>query len=558
MPFDILEIGHGSDLTVIRRTLLDLSEPAVRESAAAIADSAVWIVPPTIRESLAKLSGLVEDRGVKRREIELSRLLLKGGGNVIPLIEAGYSSAGKLRAGVRAFLEHAADRPLSLFIVAVSDDLFDQLRRKAKDPDIRPGPLPPFRGPSGAVLNLLDWLPEPPELREAFLGESTEAYAVRQLILRAAKVDDTGLITGDTGTGKEIVASQIHKQSERGKISPFRAVNCGAFPPDLLEAELFGRAKGIYTGADTTTEGLWVSAKGGSLFLDEIGELSPTHQVKILRALQEKKIRKVGGIEEVTVDARVICATNRDLFAMVQAGQFREDLYYRLRGFLIATPPLRDHRDDVRLLARALWKRITHDQGAILAEEIVSDLCAYAWPGNVRELKTFLTQLFGLFGRGDKPLGSQHVQAVFEMQGVHPDAGSSQTATAPVPAERQEQWSAFRRLREGYETVRAIEHWLSPLLNGDDPDAQQSLLISTEIGKLLNELDRHSRIPRRFTHRTFDRLSLLRSRLDYFLSEYQTSPDAAVASLRNGIRQVLDETVTDILADIDRALAGTL
>ena len=350
MPFDLLEIGPTP--AVIRRTLDDLSAEAVREAAATLTGCAAWIVLPKTGEGLARLTGVVEDRGVKRPAIELARTLLKGGGPAIPLIGAGYSSPGKLLNSVRTLLKKAANTPRRLFIIAVPDDLFGQILKTAQEPEPDAGTPPVFRGRSGAVLNLLELVPEPAPLRAAFIGHSADAVAVRQLILRAGQVDDTVLIGGDTGTGKEIVARQIHGNSPR-RAYPLRAVNCGALPQDLLESELFGHVRGAFTGALTTTDGLWASADGGTLFLDEIGELSPGHQAKLLRALQERKIRKVGGDVEIPVNARVICASNRDLFAMVQTGQFREDLYYRLRGFLISIPPLREHPEDIPLLVRA-------------------------------------------------------------------------------------------------------------------------------------------------------------------------------------------------------------
>ncbi len=151
---------------------------------------------------------------------------------------------------------------------------------------------------------------------------------MRQLILHAAQTDVPVLIVGDTGTGKEIVARQIHEYSDRKKMGAFVAVNCGAIPHNLLESELFGHEKGAFTGSIKQKKGLWESVGKGTIFLDEIGDLSLDHQVKILRALQEGTIRRLGGIAEIKVNARVIAATNRDLYSMVQTGQFREDLFF--------------------------------------------------------------------------------------------------------------------------------------------------------------------------------------------------------------------------------------
>lgn len=161
------------------------------------------------------------------------------------------------------------------------------------------------------------------------------------------------LILGDTGTGKELVARAIHDHSAR-RAKRFMLVNCGAIPYDLLESELFGHVKGAFTDATYDKPGLWELADKGTLFLDEIGDLHPNHQVKILRALEDKKIRPIGGTKEIEVDARIIAATNRDLFSMVQARQFREDLYYRLCPFPIYTPTLPDHPEDIPTITQTL------------------------------------------------------------------------------------------------------------------------------------------------------------------------------------------------------------
>nr|WP_295585212.1 sigma 54-interacting transcriptional regulator [uncultured Lamprocystis sp.] len=252
MPIDLLEIGPTP--AVIRRTLPELTAEAVRESTAALAGYTVWIVPPALRDPLATLSGVIEDRGEKHPAIELARTLLKGDGSAIPLIAAAYASPGKLLNSVRTLLKKAADSPRRLFIIGVSDELFAQLNKTAREPDPAIDPLPAFRGRSGAVLNLLEMIAEPAALRAAFIGHSVDAVAVRQLILRAGQVDDTVLITGDTGTGKEIVARQIHEHSPRRE-RPLRAVNCGAFPQDLLESELFGHVRGAFTGRSPVPRG---------------------------------------------------------------------------------------------------------------------------------------------------------------------------------------------------------------------------------------------------------------------------------------------------------------
>ncbi|MDX1383722.1 MAG: sigma-54 dependent transcriptional regulator, partial [Thermoanaerobaculia bacterium] len=206
------------------------------------------------------------------------------------------------------------------------------------------------------------------------------------------------LITGETGTGKTYIAQAIHRNSPRnGK--PFLTVNCGAIPETLLESELFGHEKGAFTGAVKEKSGLFQEADGGTLFLDEIGEMSPPMQVKLLRALQEKVIRKVGGNREVAVDTRIIAATNRNLLEMIEEGEFREDLYYRINVIPIHLPPLRQRRDDIPLLVDHFIKKYS-EQMAIDAPRIsvqaMRQLESYDWPGNVRELENLIERTLAL------------------------------------------------------------------------------------------------------------------------------------------------------------------
>jgi len=198
------------------------------------------------------------------------------------------------------------------------------------------------------------------------------------------------LITGESGTGKEMCARTIHDQGVR-KTRPFIAVNCSAIPESLLESELFGHVKGSFTGATADRRGLWEEAKGGTLFLDEIGETSQAMQVKLLRALQEKEIRRVGANLNIKVDARVVAATNSELETTVKSGRFREDLYYRLSVVTLRVPTLRERRSDIPLLAEKFLRSASDNAGRgilRLPDETVKILVGYDWPGNVRELET--------------------------------------------------------------------------------------------------------------------------------------------------------------------------
>ena len=224
------------------------------------------------------------------------------------------------------------------------------------------------------------------------VGRSAAIERVRDLIARVAPSRATVLITGDTGTGKELVARSIHFMSGRAE-RPFVAVNCSAIPETLLESELFGHVKGAFTGAIANKRGLMEESSGGTLFLDEIGTVSANIQVKLLRALQERSIMRVGGREPVPIDIRLIAATNLDLGEEVRAGRFREDLYYRLSVFPIRVPPLTERRDDVPLLAAFFLRRAATEHGVTppaIPPTTMQRLMEYEWPGNVRELENFI------------------------------------------------------------------------------------------------------------------------------------------------------------------------
>jgi two-component system NtrC family response regulator len=224
---------------------------------------------------------------------------------------------------------------------------------------------------------------------EEMLGTSVQMQEVFTAIHKVAQTDASVVIVGESGTGKELVARAIHRQSGRRE-APFVAINCGAIPENLLESELFGHEKGAFTGAHIQRKGRIEAAQGGSLFLDEIGELSLPLQVKLLRFLQEHQLERVGGRAPILVDTRILAATNVDLNQAMSDGRFREDLYYRLGVVVIALPPLRERGEDVLLLAKALLQRFTAEGRYKITgftRQALSALQSYSWPGNVRELE---------------------------------------------------------------------------------------------------------------------------------------------------------------------------
>jgi len=226
--------------------------------------------------------------------------------------------------------------------------------------------------------------------RAGLTGRAPAMIELYKEIARVAPSRATVLIVGESGTGKELVARSIHKHSPRSS-RPFIPVNCGALTETLLESELFGYVRGAFTGATADRKGLWEEAEGGTLFLDEIGETSQAMQVKLLRALQEGEIRRVGSTRPVIVDARVLSATNRDLEREVKAGRFREDLFYRLGVVTLRVPPLRERRSDIPLLAERFLRAASENAGRArlrLSEGALNRLVSYDWPGNVRELES--------------------------------------------------------------------------------------------------------------------------------------------------------------------------
>jgi len=230
------------------------------------------------------------------------------------------------------------------------------------------------------------------------IGSSEPMIALFQLIETIAPTSSTVMITGDSGTGKELVARAIHFNSQR-RDKPFVALNCGALSETLLDSELFGHVRGAFTGADANKKGLIEVAEKGTIFLDEIGEMSQLVQVKLLRILQERKFRRLGGTEEVDADIRIIAATNRDLTRMVAEGRFREDLFYRINVIPLRLPPLRERREDIPLLAEHFAARFAQQMGKKItgiSGGAMSLLQTYPWPGNIRELENALERAVAL------------------------------------------------------------------------------------------------------------------------------------------------------------------
>jgi two-component system response regulator PilR (NtrC family) len=267
---------------------------------------------------------------------------------------------------------------------------------------------------------------------DKIIGSSAAIDKLKQTIRTIASTTSTVVVHGESGTGKELVARALHECSPRAD-EPFVSINCGAFPETLLESELFGYVKGAFTGANSNREGLFEAATGGTIFLDEIGEMSVAMQVKLLRVLQEMKVRPVGGAEEISIDVRVIAATNRDLQKMVEEKAFREDLFYRISVIPIEVPPLRHRRDDIPLLANHFLKKFA----PMVAREIsrierasLERMCAYEWPGNVRQLENAMERAVAL-----ETSSELHVELPERQKAMAAAATNGATTVREVPSD---------------------------------------------------------------------------------------------------------------------------
>lgn len=272
---------------------------------------------------------------------------------------------------------------------------------------------------------------------EDLIGKSPKMQQVFELIRTVAKSNATVLIEGETGTGKELVAKALHAEGQRSK-GPFVSLNCAALPEGLLESELFGHEKGAFTGAIAQKKGKFEYANGGTIFLDEIGDISPNTQVRLLRVLQEREFNRVGGNEIIKVDVRVITSSNRDLKKRVEEGEFREDLYYRLHVVPIGVPPLRERTEDIPILAHYFLKKYNTENNKNIREfapEVLEIFMEYTWPGNVRELENAIEYSVVLSHEDVIQLG--HLPPALKKTCLAESTGVSQDIKALREVERQ-------------------------------------------------------------------------------------------------------------------------
>jgi two-component system NtrC family response regulator len=341
-------------------------------------------------------------------------------------------------------------------VAAVRQGVFDYLTKPCKLADIQ-AVLERVRKKRELTVRLraLERRVRRAEGATRLVGRSAALEKVRRLVARVAATDAAVLIRGETGTGKELVARAIHEGSRRAA-GPLVAVNCGALPEHLVESELFGHRKGAFTGADEHRAGLFEVADGGTLFLDEIGELPKPLQSRLLRALESGEIRRVGDNQPITVDVRLVCATHRSLEQMVAAGDFREDLLFRINTFEISVPPLRDRREDIPELVEHFVRKArpqTPAQASVAAAEVFDVLAAHAWPGNIRELANAVEHALVLCD--DLPLALEHLPA--RLAGARPPAAAPSMSVAALASQAAPRGVASLRELEMQAILEGLE-----------------------------------------------------------------------------------------------------
>ncbi len=367
----------------------------------------IWVIDDdaSSRELLARVLG---ERGWSVEQLDDGREALErlAAGKRPDLVVSDIRMAEVDGLAVtEAFRRDAPDTPVILVTAFGNvDGAVEAIRRGAFDYVSKPYDIDAVQHTAARALEQRRLAEENRTLRrqlrdkyrlENAVGRSEAMLQVFKTAARVAASDATVLILGESGTGKELVARALHQSSPRAA-GPFVPVDCGAIAEGVLESELFGHARGAFTGAQSARRGLFEEATNGTLFLDEIGDVGPGLQARLLRALQEGTVRRVGTNESVPVNARVVAATNRDLEAAVKAGKFREDLYYRLNVVTIRIPPLRDRREDIPLLAEHFAAKHGRGEGATVSPEARELLLAYDWPGNVRELENVVARALAL------------------------------------------------------------------------------------------------------------------------------------------------------------------
>jgi len=527
----------------------------------------VHVVRSDELDILRRRSPEATDLGRQKKGQHLARFLVpkkgKKGLGMILLIQGGYKSPGRLRQGIKGLFPSLM-KTRSLFIIGTHGQLFDNLKMEVQKKSDKDEPIPDLHTDSVTTGSGLDEFEHdllrhlkarypnvPKDLEASYVGVSEAAQLVRYKILVAAETDVPVLIYGDTGTGKEVVARQIHQCDKRRRHHPFKAINCSAIPKELFELELFGCEKDVVQANYPQRIGLWEAAGRGTLFLDEIGDLNIDHQVKILRALEEGCIRRIGGTKDIPVHARIISATNRNLFQMSQAGNFREDLYYRLHGFPIHTPVLRDHPEDIPLIADHFWRKITGGRSSGLSPEVHKELCRYKWPGNSRELKRVLEHVYTLF-RTDNPT-RRNVQVVFRLAGRLSQENQHQVSGNEIALHRAR---CLVHLNWSYEVIHACHYkmkheLLKRLRKGESKDE-----LLEEFRFYHHDIDELCQKPLRFhNNQVFSAVYDLKGKIFYLQNLLVRDNEIAAEYLEKDLLRTISDVLKLIFTEIEKVMA---
>ncbi len=548
----------------------------VDESIRALTDSndpAVYLFANDQLEELRQFDHIIVDRKQKNVHKGLAEYFLKQTTDKIQLLATTYSTAKKMFSGLRPLFKRIETyKGKSIFFMGVDQEVFQAVLRDAAMTPVEEF-RPAHREDRTCLVEakheqafgereygLLTYLErryrETPDrtnaVKEHYVGNSRAVRITRMMTLAAADADVPVLIIGDTGTGKEVVARQIHEQSQR-KNELFQPVNCGSIPRELLELELFGCEADALQKGYPLKQGLWEKTGHGTLFLDEIGDMSLDHQVRILRALGEGTIRRVGGTKDIPVHARVLAATNRNLFSMVQAKTFREDLYYRLRGFFIRTPTLRNHPEDIPAIAQHLWQKITEKPQSCLSPEILAGLGRYSWPGNVRELKMVLTNLYALF-QSDDPTPS-NLQEIFHLEG-QVNVTTDCTQEISLDEMQIQRAHCLRHLNRTYEVFHACRHKLHTQMDGEEEPRTSTASLRDSLNFLHHEVEQLCAQPLYFhKNSVFSAVYDFKGKIVYLRSLLQRDQQDAIAYIASDMTGAIDNILALVFQEIEVVMA---
>ncbi len=567
----------------LRKEVLDLplGRPQRLESFTAGGQAMALVIPDRhLEDVLHAMKDLVEDQSrTKSGSKGLADKALKQPSSRAPVLRHAYKHPGQAQRSVCTLLNSAQKAGQErLFVVVMPDAVFDQVLAASQEGASGERAAKALRAPLSMAgddlyaqcppLEVIPYIAGEDDLANKYLGSSDDARLVRRLIVYAAQAagNDPVLIVGETGTGKDEVARLIRdaRNAHLGA-RPFIPVNCGGLPETLLESELFGSLKGAYTDAKEDRRGLWETAGNGILFLDEIGDMPLSQQAKVLRAVHSGTIRRVGATREIDVEARVLAATNRDLFALVQRGLFREDLYYRLRGFIIRTPALRANPQDIGVLVAAFWEKATaKKEGNSLAggrpplsPQVVQCLSEYGWPGNARELKLFLRALHNHFPRKEPTV--QDVKVLARMLGS--SLGPQRAPASPLEARGEDlalhRAQCLRHLKLVEEALEGAKRVIDLLASRRRVGAQETRAFKDALRRASGELQNLCLPEKRLLfhgERCHHAVAELSRQFFSYACQLDGGPFSALSFWAAGIAGQVEKAISTVFKEIERIL----